>query len=301
MLGEEVNVNGRLVRDWIIENDVILKNLEIPGKETWRQGERKSAIDFIIVNEVLRGKCSEMLVDEDHNIGIKSDHYMVALGVEMKMVKKKEKNKWVEVWRKKNVNWKRYENVINEKLHCMNVDEEIGDRYKRWEHMVLSVAEKVVGKIRIKLNGRNKSKSWWNEEIAEKIDKRKVLNKRWRRLRRRKERGGLHLDHAIRQAQEGYEKQKEEVTVTIRDAKNESEEERINDWSDMDPSDRSRAQWTYFNGELKGCNPVERITLKCEGREVEDEKEIGEVAEDYWRKIFWDDAVEEDRLGLNAA
>ena len=34
LLGEEVNVNGRLMREWIIDKGMILKNLEVPGKET---------------------------------------------------------------------------------------------------------------------------------------------------------------------------------------------------------------------------------------------------------------------------
>jgi exonuclease III len=34
LLGEEVNVNGRLVREWIVDGGLILKNLEVPGIET---------------------------------------------------------------------------------------------------------------------------------------------------------------------------------------------------------------------------------------------------------------------------
>jgi hypothetical protein len=95
-----------------------------------------------------------------------------------------------------------------------------------------------------------------------------------------------------------YESQKSKVTEMIRDAMEKNEACRVSRWREMDISARQRQQWQFVNSQLKGSKNKGKIVLNKNGTEVEDKEQIKEVMEEYWRDIFWDDSIDEVKLGL---
>ena len=67
IIGEqELNYNGNIVLDIMIENNIIMLNDtdKCKGTYTWCRGQSKSVIDFVLVNCLAFGICYQMEIDE---------------------------------------------------------------------------------------------------------------------------------------------------------------------------------------------------------------------------------------------
>ena len=119
-LGNQIeNMNGKLIKKMIQEEDLILLNIDSRCKETytWQRGERKSAIDLIMVNQCGYEKFEEMEVDENIEIYDLSDHCMVRLSLKMKKNKqKKEKEETVEKYRLSQGRMNNYKKEVKDRL-----------------------------------------------------------------------------------------------------------------------------------------------------------------------------------------
>ena len=82
------------------------------GKVTWRRpgGREKSAIDYIIYDKDYSRKIKEIVIDEEKDIDINTDHNMIIIKYEsQKQYQKINKEISTKVkWKRKNVDWKKF-------------------------------------------------------------------------------------------------------------------------------------------------------------------------------------------------
>ena len=74
-----MNKNGELMLDLIDNNNLILLNghPDCKGEVTWQQRERKSTIDYLIVDEEIHKRFKNMIIYERKEEFDLSDHNMV--------------------------------------------------------------------------------------------------------------------------------------------------------------------------------------------------------------------------------
>ena len=79
MLGEQMNENGEMLIDYV--NKMNFENLNetlAEGRVTWNARNKRSVIDYMLVNGRMRENVSRMWIDEDSIIDIVSDHNMLS-------------------------------------------------------------------------------------------------------------------------------------------------------------------------------------------------------------------------------
>ena len=76
---QPTNKNGKLMLDLIDNNNLILLNghADCRGEVTWQQRERKSTIDYLIVDEEMHQRFKNMIIDEQKEEFDLSDHNML--------------------------------------------------------------------------------------------------------------------------------------------------------------------------------------------------------------------------------
>ena len=116
ILGEKINKNGELLLAFTEENYLEIGNITMAkGKVTWSRkgGKEKSAIDFIIMNDHMKSRMQEKIIDEEKEIDLKSDHNMIITKLKIKeqgntrnIIQANKK------WKRKNVDWIKYKEEI---------------------------------------------------------------------------------------------------------------------------------------------------------------------------------------------
>ena len=112
ILGEKINKNGELLLPFTEENYLEIGNITMAkGKVTWSRkgGKEKSAIDFIIMNDHMKFRMQEIIIDEEKEIDLNSDHNMIITKLKIKeqgttrnIIQTNKK------WKRKNVDWTKY-------------------------------------------------------------------------------------------------------------------------------------------------------------------------------------------------
>ena len=76
---QPMNKNGELMLDLIDNNNLILLNghADCKGEITWQQRERKSTIDYLMVDEEMHQRFKKMIIDEQQEEFDLSDHNML--------------------------------------------------------------------------------------------------------------------------------------------------------------------------------------------------------------------------------
>lgn len=300
ILGEQVRSNGDMLLDWVIEYDLNIKNLDIEPIETWRQGLTRSTIDYIIMNDEAQEHYVSMTVDSEHKIGITTDHNALILRYKCKQKPVVEKQKWTSIWKRKGADWTRYRDAVELKLSSYNESCDIHDKYEFWEKTTIQAAMETVGKKKIKTNGRKKSKTWWNDEIKNSIECRQSLSKQHRRMCKSLD-GIIHPTEEdladVNRKFEEYKLQKKRVSKLIRDEKNKEETSKFNHWHELPPDERQTKLWKYMNHALKGEGTRQRIILKEQDEDFENEEDIVRIMETYWKKVFYEENNQNHNAG----
>lgn len=78
---QKLDKNGEMVIDWMTNYNMTLLNgsVECEGTYTWTVGERKSVIDYCLVNEQLMEKFSSIYIDENKEIMDISEHNLITM------------------------------------------------------------------------------------------------------------------------------------------------------------------------------------------------------------------------------
>ena len=117
ILNERVNANGGRLLKFMDEADMENLNATMAdGKVTWRTGEYESAIDYVLVNEIVRRNIRKMVIDEEGEWDVNTDHNVIWIEL---YVGKRGKNETVKSvkkrckWRLNNVNWEEFQGELD--------------------------------------------------------------------------------------------------------------------------------------------------------------------------------------------
>ena len=83
---QKLNKNGEIVIDWLSKYNLTLLNglVECDGMYTWTVGERRSVIDYCLVNEHLMEKFGSISIDENKEIIDLSDHNLITINFKIR-------------------------------------------------------------------------------------------------------------------------------------------------------------------------------------------------------------------------
>ena len=126
-----------------------------------------------------------MIIDEDGEIDIPSDHNMIQVIIEEEHQEdvRKEENITYK-WKLKNADWVKYRTELR---RTQNIEGNVEETNRMLKQVINDVASEQIGKSKIQ-NGI-KTKSWWTDSIKEAINKRKTENRIKRNLEKRKRQG----------------------------------------------------------------------------------------------------------------
>merc|ERR1711888_328387 len=182
------DANGRMVESWTEKRDLIHLNAmeSCIGRYTFKSQNGKSAIDHVLVNEIMASRHISMWIDEDKTMLDISDHNLVRiwfkLGNDNHNVKKKIPRKRV-TWISRN--------PVNI-LRCVsNFKARIGKKhnFKSCMEKLKTAANHTMKKTKVqKLGGKEKSfkkaAPWVDKELIENVNLRSKYNREWRYARK---------------------------------------------------------------------------------------------------------------------
>ena len=205
--------NGKLLHNMANEHDMIILNYDdkCKGEVTWKRGNRKSSIDFIVVNKLLYDKFIDMNIDEDEDIWYLSDHNLLTARFKIRRHKQEKKcNNIVE-----------REYLSKDKKAVENFRLELENQWKDMEiktvqEMMLSmdktannILKKTYKKKEIKGEEKKEEKPWMTEEIRKELKNKRKINKA-----RRKEKDEQMKERLWNE----YKAQREKVKRLIRES-----------------------------------------------------------------------------------
>merc|ERR1712106_1207774 len=214
--GKKEDENGKMIKKWLNDYDLVLMNGDIKCKGTYTRtlGEQKSAIDMVIMNRTMYEKCNEMIIDEDKEKIDFSDHNLISVNFKMREGYKNrfKKGEWKigDYYRKGEDAMKEFGDEI-ERIWKEKKVEKVQD-------MIISmseVAERILKReFKRRVGGSENIKAveceWMNEEIRNNIMERKKLNRRKRNCKEEERKIII---------EEEYKNQKDKVQRLIREAK----------------------------------------------------------------------------------
>ena len=273
---QEENKNGKIVNNFIDRHDLILLNCDerCEGTFTWERGEQRSAIDFVMANEVMYRRFLGMKIDENREVTEVSDHCVVDthLRIEMKG-RQLEGKEWheAEYFKFTEERGERFRTGVEEELAV------VGDgSIETLNNIVKNVAERTLkAKYRRKIESNGKiEQPWMTHRVREEIKKRRKLNKEhrnWGRVEGREE------------AWSRYVTQKNKAAQLIAGEMRQYEERLA---EEIKSGNRGKDLWERIN-KLRG-KETKREELKIydtEGK-ILAEEEMREKARDFWQGIY---------------
>ena len=236
------DVNGKMVKRWIEEFDLMLMNADdkCKGTYTWSARGQRSAIDMVFVNRRLYEVCGEMRIDEEKDIIDSSDHCLISLDIK---TRENGKNKF----RKKR--WKTGTYYRKDK----DAMKEFGDEVeKRWREKKIEKVEEMVTDMKeaadkiLKKNfkrrigdeggGKIVARRWMTDEIMKGMKERRRINR---------ERRNCEDETKKKELNKAYEEQKWKVKGMVKKA---VEEDEMRLKKEIEEGDRSGSKiWENLN------------------------------------------------------
>ena len=208
ILGEKVDKNGELLLTLAENYNLEIGNLTIAeGRITWRRpsGTEKSAIDYILFNQIERERITRMKIDEEGAVDIKSDHNVITLHYEMNRENFRDKKRCLEkTWNRKNVNWNAFKEKIGEERKINGDNKE--ELQEKLNILLKWSAEKTIGYK--KTESKGKYRPWWNSDIKTKRNERREANRKRKKLESDRDNGGIIDESVIVEARKEYEHKK---------------------------------------------------------------------------------------------
>ena len=278
--GRKDDNNGKMVKEWINEYDLMLMNGDekCEGTFTREQGNLKTAIDMVMVNRALYDKCKGMKIDEEKDVIDISDHNLIS--IEFKARQKCGNNYNKKKWREEEC-YKKDDSALKE------FGDEIEKEWKRngiesVEEMTISmleVADRTLKKIirrRVSDDGEWEriESVWMNDEIREAINERRRINRQMRNCKNPEEKKRLA---------KLYYAQKEKIQIMIREA---MERYEIELTREILEDKGNETLWRNI-GKLRGKKTKRGIEEKIyqDGKQMELEKALEDFFE-FWRLIY---------------
>ena len=284
ILNERVNANGERLLKFMDEADVENLNVTMAdGKVTWRARENESAIDFVLANEGARRNIRKMVIDEEGEWDVNTDHNV--LWVEFCFGKSVEKEK-VESgkkrcrWRLNNADWEEFQGELDE-MQWSEV-RDVKEMNERLIENVRLAAERKIGVKRV-VSRKRDNKPWWNVDISGARKERKRLNKVCRRLRALRIRGEEVSDEVYSNAWNEYQVKRKEVKSMIRKAVERHEKNVIEELREK--GEEGQKEWYKFMRGDHRVKVTEVKELKVNDGIVSGVEEIKNAISEHWKRV----------------
>ena len=278
ILGEQINQNGQKLIDFAESKNLeILNHTRAEGKVTWRSRDFISAIDYILANENSAECISNVLIDEKREIDIDTDHNMTILDFQTKIqnaITKTQCRKKGGKWKITDVSWDEFQVDLAE----LDILYEGTPDDKNRE--IVGKINMVAGKYFKKTKSRRKKnvKPWWNKDIEEARNNRRIKNGECRKARKY---GRISDDQYI-ESWNSYQKQQKVTKRKIREAVAKQKKPMVEDIRKK--GEENSREWYKF---LRGENFSEIETPKSiivNGITITNEEDI--TKEKFWRNIL---------------
>ena len=278
ILGEqEEDRNGRMILNWVNDFNLVMLNMDerCKGKYTWCANDRKSVIDYMLVNGRMYNRLIGLEIDEEkENIDL-SDHNLMQASFWYSI--EKEKHKESQTVQQTYISMKEdalkefSEEMLKEVRldHCRKITE-INRKIK-------SVAERTLrrsGRNRMPRDREREEPVWMTKEILRGIKERKALNREKRNETDAVKKGQLEQMYLCKKRQVQSKIQEEMSKYEIKKT------EEIK-------KDKSRKVWDnirMLRGQSKGGEENIHI-YDLEGNKLNDEV-AGQEVEKYWGDIY---------------
>ncbi len=303
---EVVNTNGRRLLAWSTECDMVILNngRKCTGKWTWSNADSRTTIDYMLIDKEDEHLVTRMTIDDEGLMDVGSDHCILELELEMEKcpdsTQKETRWKWKVDGKD---DWEDYQTAVSGQMggwegwvmeaieSSTNHVETAETVWEEWKRRVTTAAEMGIGRKKVVAE---RSKSWWDDEIATAIEERREACRSLKSAQRLGKNKNL-----LEQAWERYKSKRREVKKIIR-RKKEEDRERTLRFIAENGGAKCKRFWSDLNkrNKKKAGGIVE---IKSESGEVLVEPdEVKERMREYWEKLgkgvetgTWDDPGEE--------
>lgn len=181
---KRVNDNGRSLIEVCLEKNLVITNTMFDHKEihmyTWQRGEKKSMIDFVIVDERLKGRVVDTRVFRGSNIG--TDHFLVVSRVSG-LFKSWRHRPTVSTTELTRVKVENLDEVEVQKTYLCKLKERLGnvaevkdgkleEVWEKFKKGVTETAEEVCGVSKRK---NAPPINWWDSEVRQIVNEKKKV------------------------------------------------------------------------------------------------------------------------------
>ena len=285
---QDLNKNGRAILQIMEDHNLTMLNADpaCSGEITWKKGNQKITIDFVLTNERMYQHFSDMSIDEDKEKTDISDHLLIDTNFKFKHGRKE---KFIEEWNEikyrkiddttKGKYLERLTQLINQNMTISQIE----------SAMNTAADETMTKKIRRKKTADRKDTEaiWFNENIRKEISKRREINKRKRKARNEEEIENLNTQ---------YKKQKLKVQIMVRDARTKHEKQ-VSEKILSDPN-RSKKLWKHIDT-LKGKENKEKEVSVYEENKIIQGAQLSKKLEEYWKTIYQNGANDIPKIWNN--
>ena len=280
LLGERMNFNGALLRETCEgESLEILNETIAEGKVTWCKREQQSVVDYVLVNETEREKVVSVWIDEGREFSVNTDHNLVLVRHECRMERKEKVKQKQAKWKLRTGNWSAYKNMLNDvSLECTD---DINDLNNELVRKLREVAEQSVGRVKKKRKRKKAMCTWWNEDIRQARNERKLKNRECRRLRAAMEQGH-NVREDYQRAWDEYTLKQKCVKILIRKARVKDENMKLEELRRKGEAG-GREWYSFLQGKNRNDVVVDEITVR--NQRVQGKKEIASAVKEFWEEV----------------
>ena len=275
----EINRNGTRLINFTREYKlrIVNRDVQCKGKWTWTSGERRTIIDYVLVDSDIFQMAQNCEIDEDGRLDIGSDHNWITLELNIQFRKRERGggSKWV--WNiHKESDWEGYQESLRTELqewkNKWEVEGEVQGMNEDLTRRILKVAQEKIGRKKVPTENIGYRV---DPELKGAIRKRRVKNRAWRLARKQKQ-----PQNTIEEAKQQYlecRKQVADMKAERRANKNEQLTEKIM----KSGGEGSNIFWKFVN--QKKRNKTHEIMHR--GRKTEKKEDIQEALKEHWEKI----------------
>ena len=271
---QDVNRNGKYVLDIMEKFNLILLNGDdgCEGEITREENGRRSAIDFILINDRMYTKFIKMSIDEDKNIYSLSDHCLIELNIEIKV---KVSNKIIdkEVVKYYDTRLERKDEFLNDFLNSVNGG---SMEQESFDNMLKASADSVLKKMYTKKlkEDRKIEPIWFTKEIKDNIKLRQSYNRLNRNASNEDER---IVYKAL------YSEQKIKTSKLVKESINEYE---VKTAKKLKEQNNSKDLWKNIN-KLRRREEIKKDTqLYNEQNKLIEKHNVNDVIYSFWKAIY---------------
>ena len=277
---QDLNKNGKIVINLMEKYNLSMLNVDIncQGVITWSQGEKRSVIDFVLVNSGAYGFFHSMHVDEENEELDFSDHRLITVFLKVAH-KKRNYAENFKVYTYLKIDETTKEDFLLEVEGELDTFSESNMNMQLFDKIVAEKSKQTMERtVRRRVNASDPRKVepiWFNKTIRKEISIRRNINKKRRKAKSDQERIIF---------EEQYNAQKLKVKKMVRDAIYEHEKKLTSEI--LSDANRSKNLWKNIN-KLKGENlePALIDIYDDEGHIVPKE-ELPHLLTEAWRGIY---------------